>query len=127
MELDPTIQYDEQGFPIPRFITAYQPTLCYGGSEEGGWWYTSYEPTGIYLAVGRDEHHEVRERVEALAREAGYTFKDDPVRWDADGVPTRHARGYRSASPEADCITVAEVHQGETYDEQKKSGRPHYE
>ena len=31
---------------MPYYVNAYETYDAYGGPEEGGWWYTSGEPTG---------------------------------------------------------------------------------
>lgn len=47
-----------------RFITAYELTLCEGGPEEGGWWYTDYAPLKTRVAHAWNEN-EVRCQLEA--------------------------------------------------------------
>ena len=32
------------------FVNVYKAERCYGGSEEGGWWYTSYSPIEFEVA-----------------------------------------------------------------------------
>lgn len=36
-------QVQEEIQADPRFVSVYMVTRCYGGPEEGGWWYDSYE------------------------------------------------------------------------------------
>lgn len=28
---------------IPKYVTVYEISRCYGGAEEGGWWFDNYE------------------------------------------------------------------------------------
>ncbi len=34
------------------FINVYEVDRCYGGSEEGGWWYDAGEPVAIHPVIG---------------------------------------------------------------------------
>lgn len=96
-------------------------TCCYGGAEEGGWWYDEYEPIGISVAIEDNDVEAAREKVMALARKQGYLFAGDLIPNKYGDL--RPARGHRSAAPEANCIALAEEVQGEN----ESKGRPHYE
>lgn len=46
------------------FVNVYRVERCYGGPEEGGWWYDTGEPVGSVVVQGSVETHVVRTRLE---------------------------------------------------------------
>lgn len=57
----------------PAFVSIYRHSQCYGGPEEGGWWYDRYELVGSKPFQSRDEAtnwlEAARIEVERLNRE----------------------------------------------------------
>jgi hypothetical protein len=45
------------------FVTVYEIDRCYGGPEEGGWWYDAGEPIRFYVCRSHDEAQDVREQL----------------------------------------------------------------
>lgn len=104
-----------------KYATAYEQTLCYGGPEEGGWWYTHLSPV-LSVEVGEDEDA-AYEEAHRQARERGLVFKGDLVT-RSDGT-TRPARPASSCAPEVNALVLLEDERGEH--DSDKEPRPHYE
>jgi hypothetical protein len=125
------------------WVTLYRVCLCYGGAEEGGWWYTTREalaslpiPASAEAAQAEIEAAQVAALIK-YADENGETLgatyrARNPfkvvalpgcgLRHYADGE-TRPLRGYRSASPEITAEIQAEDIAAEDHD----TSRPRYE
>jgi hypothetical protein len=101
----------------PYYLGLYQIELCFGGEEEGGWWYTweDHKESRIIPAGSFEQ----QETAEAAAR-AGLaeTALDLGLRLPAPG-----RRGYRSAAPEQTAIIQTEDKPGE----HQSTERPRYE
>jgi hypothetical protein len=101
----------------PYYLGLYQIELCYGGAEEGGWWYTweDHKESRI-IPAGSFEQQEAAE----TAARAGLaeTALDLGLKLPGDGI-----RSYRSASPQQDAIIQTEDKPGE----HQSTERPHYE
>jgi len=52
-----------------RYVTTYKKTQCYGGPEEGGWWYD------VYVAVGTKKYSSNK-----VAEQVAQKFNDSPDR-----------------------------------------------
>lgn len=101
----------------PYYLGLYQIELCFGGEEEGGWWYTWEDhKVSVIIPAGSFEQQET---AEAAAR-AGLaeTALDLGLTLPAPGL-----RGYRSASPQQDAIIQTEDKPGE----HQSTERPRYE
>ena len=48
-----------------RYVGVYNRYLCFGGPEEGGWWYTWYEPIK-YFRPTRRRRRKLMERLNEL-------------------------------------------------------------
>jgi hypothetical protein len=49
---------ETQPMPTVWYVNAYRVTLAYGGPEEGGWWYSIYEPlASMPCHTEADERH----------------------------------------------------------------------
>jgi hypothetical protein len=101
----------------PYYLGLYEIELCFGGHEEGGWWYTWLDhKASVIIPAGSFEQQET---AEAAAR-AGLaeTARDLGLRLPAPG-----RRGYRSAAPEQTAIIQTEEKPGED----QSTERPRYE
>ena len=101
----------------PYFLGLYQIELCFGGHEEGGWWYTwqDHKESRI-IPAGSFEQQEAAE----TAARAGLaeTALDLGLTLPGEGI-----RSYRSASPQQDAIITIEDKPGED----QSTERPRYE
>jgi hypothetical protein len=101
----------------PYYLGLYQIELCFGGHEEGGWWYTwqDHKESRI-IPAGSFEQQEAAE----TAARAGLaeTALDLGLTLPGDGI-----RSYRSASPQQDAIISIEDKPGED----QSTERPRYE
>lgn len=118
------------------WVTLYRIALCYGGAEEGGWWYTTREALVSLPIPASTEEAQAQieaQQVAALIAEAdkigetlGATYHarnpygERPLEGCGlftypDGE-TRPLRGYRSASPEISAEIVAEDIAAELHD-----------
>lgn len=101
----------------PYYLGLYQIELCFGGEEEGGWWYTwqDHKESRI-IPAGSFEQQEVAETaaragLAETALDLGLT------------LPGKGIRSYRSASPQQDAIISIEDKPGED----QSTERPYYE
>ena len=101
----------------PYYLGLYQIELCYGGAEEGGWWYTwqDHKESRI-IPAGSFEQQEAAE----IAARAGLAEAalDLGLTLPGEGI-----RSYRSASPQQDAIISIEDKPGED----QSTERPRYE
>jgi hypothetical protein len=96
------------------FLGLYQIELCYGGAEEGGWWYTTYDhQISIQIPAGTAEEQELADSV--ARKELAVTALDLGLT-----LPEKGKRGYRSASPEQDAIIIAEDTLKGSHDTERK-------
>lgn len=105
-DLPPAINTQPEIHPA-YFLGLYQIELCYGGAEEGGWWYTWEDhKVSVIIPAGSFEQQEA---AEAAAR-AGLaeTALDLGLTLPGEGI-----RSYRSASPQQDAIIQMEDKPGE--------------
>lgn len=49
-----------------RYVNAYSVARCYGGPEEGGWWYDAGEPLASVPVESDEDEERERERLRAL-------------------------------------------------------------
>lgn len=101
----------------PYYLGLYEIELCYGGAEEGGWWYTWEDHrVSVIIPAGTGEQQTAAD----LAARAGLaeTALDLGLTLPAPGV-----RSYRSASPQQNAIIQMEDKPGE----HQSTERPHYE
>ena len=101
----------------PYFLGLYSIALCYGGAEEGGWWYTWQDhKVSVVIPRGTAEQQAAAD----LAARAGLaeTALDLGLTLPAPGL-----RGYRSAAPQQDAIIQTEERPGE----HQTTERPRYE
>lgn len=105
---------DSNSNPAPKFASVYNIELCFGGHEEGGWWYT--RRTHIFaLGIPKGSTDAEIEIIEAKAKEHareahGSVFKGDMVNTAGFDRP---ANGYRSTRPEEDSVLIFEDKVGE--------------
>lgn len=125
------------------WVTLYRIALCYGGDEEGGWWYTTREalvslpiPASTEEAQTQIEAQQVSiliAEAEKIGETLGATYRarnpyaERPLEGCGlftypDGE-TRPLRSYRSAAPEISAEIVAEDIAAESHDTE----RPRYE
>ena len=125
------------------WVTLYSVCLCYGGAEEGGWWYTRTEalaslpiPASSEAAQAAIEAAQVAaliKHAEQVGETLGAVYQSRSpggaqplpgcgLHHYADGS-TRPLRGYRSASPEIS----AEIRCEDTAAEDHDTSRPRYE
>jgi hypothetical protein len=96
------------------FLGLYQVELCYGGDEEGGWWYTTYDhQISLRVPEGTEQEQELADSV--ARKELAVTAGDLGLT-----LPEKGKRGYRSASPEQDAIIIAEDTLKESHDTSRK-------
>ena len=99
------------------FLGLYGIELCFGGQEEGGWWYTTYDhQISLRIPEGTAEEQELAESV--ARKELAVTALDLGLT-----LPEKGKRGYRSASPEQDAIII----QDETLKASHDTDRKFYE
>jgi hypothetical protein len=101
----------------PYFLGLYSIALCYGGAEEGGWWYT-WEDHEVSVIIqrgtpGQQAAEEIRARASLAeaAEDLGLT------------LPAPGLRGYRSAAPQVNAAIQTEERPGE----HQSTERPRYE
>jgi hypothetical protein len=99
------------------FLGLYEIELCFGGHEEGGWWYT-WEDHRVSVVIPSGT--EAQQAAADLAARAGLaeTALDLGLILPAPGV-----RSFRSAAPEQNAIIQTEEKPGEHQDTE----RPRYE
>ena len=125
------------------WVTLYRVCLCYGGAEEGGWWYTTREalaslpiPASSEAAQTEIEAAQVAaliNRAEEIGETLGETYRArNPFavrplpgcgRFTYPDGDTRPLRGYRRSSPEISAEICAEDIAAEHHD----TTRPRYE
>lgn len=44
--------------PVIAYLSVYEVHRCYGGPEEGGWWYDAYEFTGVSFPFTAEQQYE---------------------------------------------------------------------
>ena len=114
------------------YLNTYQIWQCYGGPEEGGWWYEAGTPVqSIFLGnESADDYIEARdwEEIKDLREKATITYtegrKPKPIANATGGyiflpgsdIPSTYVR-------DNDYTSVIEDHYAEDYPQQ----RPHYE
>lgn len=99
------------------FLGLYQIELCYGGAEEGGWYYTTYDhQISIQIPAGTEQEQELADSI--ARKELAETALDLGLT-----LPAKGKRGYRSASPEQDAIII----QDETLKGSHDTSRKFYE
>lgn len=101
----------------PYFLGLYEIELCYGGPEEGGWWYTWQDhKVSVVIPSGT----EAQQAAADLAARAGLaeTALDLGLTLPGEGI-----RSFRSASPQQDAIISIEDKPGE----HQSTERPRYE
>jgi hypothetical protein len=101
----------------PYFLGLYSIALCYGGAEEGGWWYT-WEDHKVSVVIPRGTAEQ--QAAADLAARAGLaeTALDLGLTLPAPGL-----RGYRSAAPQVNAAIQTEEKPGE----HQSTERPRYE
>jgi hypothetical protein len=99
------------------FLGLYEIKLCFGGHEEGGWWYT-WEDHRVSVVIPFGT--EAQQAAADLAARAGLAESalDLGLTLPAPGV-----RSYRSAAPQQTAIIQTEEKPGEHQDTE----RPRYE
>lgn len=95
--------------PAKLFVTMYSVTRCYGGPEEGGWWYDWYEPV-------KDAHIELPGEASDVAIDLARGALTERYGWK-----NKHSRS--SVLGGADCTIIVE----EQLHENASRERPHYE
>ena len=66
-EREKAIYYNEE--TAKKFVNVYRTKQCYGGPEEGGWYYTEGEFLGCYGMYAPDRANLAAQRVKALMNE----------------------------------------------------------
>ncbi len=99
------------------FLGLYEIELCFGGHEEGGWWYTWQDHC---LSVVIPSGTEAEQAAADLAARAGLA---EAAEERGLVLPAPGRRGYRSAAPEQTAIIQTEEKPGEHQDTE----RPRYE
>lgn len=115
-------------------LTVYELSRCFGGHEEGGWWFDWYnlpDPAAVRDAVGEPltyrvtvaEYQTQAEMLEAamkhLASKMGYCFAGDLI---DTGHGPRKARSHCSVRPEVNAVVTWELAHGQHASKE----RPHY-
>ena len=115
-DLPPAINTQPEICP-PYFLGLYQIELCFGGQEEGGWWY-NWEDHKVSVVIPRGTAEQ--QAAADLAARAGLaeTALDLGLTLPAPGV-----RSFRSAAPQQDAIIQTEERPGE----HQSTERPRYE
>lgn len=69
--------YREKGQnPVPIYVSLYEIERCYGGPEEGGWWYDSYQLISTKKFFDEEEAHKFQEFLEKDVEESGANDED---------------------------------------------------
>jgi hypothetical protein len=101
----------------PYYLGLYEIELCFGGEEEGGWWYTWLDhKVSVIIPSGTEEQQEAAD----LAARAG--LAESALNLGLR-LPAPGRRGFRSAAPEQNAI----IHIEEKPGEDQSTERPHYE
>lgn len=69
-DLQVTVKSTEQGEPRLLYVNAYSVERCYGGPEEGGWWYDAGTPIASLTTQDKEE---VAALEEQLTERHGWT------------------------------------------------------
>ncbi len=101
----------------PYFLGLYQIELCFGGPEEGGWWYT-WEDHKVSVIVQRGTEEQQAAEDRRARASLAETALDLGLTLPAPGL-----RGYRSAAPQVNAAIQTEERPGE----HQTTERPRYE
>lgn len=115
-DLPPAINTQPEILP-PYFLGLYEIELCFGGHEEGGWWYT-WEDHKVSVIIPRGTAEQQAEADLAARAGLAETALDLGLVLPAPGV-----RSFRSASPQQTGIIQTEEKPGE----HQSTERPIYE
>ena len=101
----------------PYYLGLYEVELCFGGHEEGGWWY-SWDDHKVSVVIPRGTADQ--QTAADIAARAGLaeTALDLGLTLPGEGI-----RSYRSCAPQQDAIIQTEDKPGE----HQSTERPHYE
>lgn len=101
----------------PYFLGLYEVELCFGGHEEGGWWY-SWDDHKVSVVIPRGTAEQ--QTAADIAARAGLaeTALDLGLILPGDGV-----RSYRSSAPQQTARIITEDKPGE----HQSTERPRYE
>ena len=102
----------------PYFLGLYEIELCYGGPEEGGWWYTWQDHKVSVIIQRGTAERQAAEEIAARASLAEAAETEFNLTLPGDGI-----RSYRSASPQQNAIISIEDKPGED----QSTERPRYE
>lgn len=108
------------------YVTLYEVQSCYGGAEEGGWYYDWFTPIASQEVDPEHAHdfaHQVRNRAEGMTRDAKAAWADS-MRSSCDWA---EARGIDPADlPEPDGPTRFVVLVEEFPGQERTTERPQY-
>lgn len=62
--------------PKPVYVSLYEVERCYGGPEEGGWWYNSYQLLSTKKFYDEDEAEKFREFLSGEVEKSGANEED---------------------------------------------------
>ena len=108
----------------PCFLSVYEVGECYGGPEEGGWWYSAHGYEGSIPCASRAEAELLRERLEAEVNAEREPFR--PAYAALGEEPSSsYPEGYIPSGwcAESKYRVLIEDRRGE----HESHGRPHYE
>lgn len=108
--------------PIQQYASVYTIECCFGGHEEGGWYYDWYTRTTISIPIAFEEDiDDAYEQAKQLARDKeGLSFKDDELDFDYPAKVPSHRSMSRYA---ANAVVIVEDSQWEN----ESTQTPHYE
>lgn len=82
--------------PVPPekvYITVYESHDCYGGPEEGGWWYSVSYAKESFACSSEEQANAIRQEMLAFADELNKLSKDSHNRQMAESLEWLEARG----------------------------------
>lgn len=115
---------------LEGYVSLYEQTRCYGGPEEGGWWYTVYRFLGGIPCKTEAEASRLRavleDEAEKLAREANRARKEEfEFRYGRDPIAEIEDDFCSGESIDEKFLVTVETVAGEM--DNSKEPPPHWE
>lgn len=115
-----------------RCLSLYSVSECYGGPEEGGWWYNNYHLKAYRICRTEEEATKTRKEMQKCVDEQEKIYKRERHRYyetlpdpDETPCPVGGAEGYIPTgwSDGEQYVIIVEDNPGD----HETKGRPHYE
>lgn len=126
-------EYVEQQETLSCYLSIYQVERCYGGPEEGGWWYDCWTLQGYIPCANEAEANKVIEESQEELKQKNHElrYEDNKYAYEAlgdnDTVSSSYPEGYipKGWSDGGEYQLIVEFVLGSQ--DTSARGRPHYE